>query len=127
MMAPEQYKAVAEATAHRSSAAAGASSHSAEEPEARAPLRWPFTSRRQQERALQRRAAANELPTCSASESEEVSDNEGLQSDGWRERDQTEHLNSSDEEGLPPAPAPAQQPAVQEQVPSGPETLPRPR
>lgn len=125
-MAPEQYKAVAEATARRSSAAAGASSHSAEEPEeARAPLRWPFTSRRQQERALQRRAAANESP--SASESEEVSDNEGLQSDGWRERDQTEHLNSSDEEGLPPAPAPAQQPAVQEQVPSGPETLPRPR
>lgn len=92
-MAPVEGEAAAAATARRSSAVAGASSHGAEEPEARAPLRWPFTSRRQQERAQQRRAAADESP--SSSESEEASVDGRGQSPLARGREESE-LSDSD-------------------------------
>ena len=113
MMAPEHYEAAEAATARHSSAVAGASSHGADEPEAREPLRWPHTSRRHQERLQQ------PLPLVTDSSESEQLEIEGEDvrrvEGGRREYDQQVAAEESPPSDADPSSAPASNLAVHEQ------------
>ena len=83
MMAPERDQAPVAATAPTHPAVSGPSQPGAELPDGRAPLRWPYTSRAQQERAQQAAAAA--AASAISAESSDESDNVENNSDSGRE------------------------------------------
>ena len=88
MMAPEHDEAAMAAIAPEVSGPTDAPRPGTEEPEARAPLRWPYRTREQQERAQQLAAEAEKSETSPES-SEESED----------ERWQGRYLRVHDEEG----------------------------
>ena len=81
-MAPQRDQRAAAEAAPAPSQASGAPLPDAEDPQARAPLRWPYTSRAQQERAQLAAAAREE--SGSEIESSEASDGERWHSDARR-------------------------------------------
>ena len=93
MMAPEHDEAAMAATAPEVSGPTDAPRPGTEEPEARAPLRWPYRTREQQERAQQLAAEAEKSET--SPESSEESEDERWQGGYRRVHDEEGH---SDEE-----------------------------
>ena len=105
----------AAATAAATSPDLGCASRSASgTSDARAPLRWPFTSRAQQERALQRRADAAKRAAESGSSSE--SDGEERNSNGKRETDEEVDTESGASKPSSPTPSQPGQPAAEDEV-----------
>jgi hypothetical protein len=110
---PEAYERWAAAAA-RTVAAFGASpTRGAEEPEGRVPLRYPFRTREQQERAQQQAAREEESPSESSSEFESEGER-GRSSDG---RGSDEEVDADSGTSNPASPSAAQpaQPAAQDQ------------
>ena len=104
MMAPERLGEAAAATVARSVDLAGEPQSGSRPIDGRAPLRWPFTSRAQQERALQ--AAAEAAGSETTPESSEASEDERKNTNGSREID--EQVDSESGESLPASPSSAQ-------------------
>ena len=96
MMAPEGDQAAAAAAVTTSFDLAGASRSGTGSSDGRAPLKWPFTSRAQQERSLQRAAKAAQISY--SSEASDASDGERWQGNGrWvhdKEADSDEEQSS---------------------------------
>jgi hypothetical protein len=114
MMAPEGDQPAAPAAAPTSSDLGGASRSASGTSDVRAPLRWPFTSRAQQERVLKRRADAAKQAADSGSSSE--SDGEEKNSNGMRENDEAVDPESGESKSSSPLPSQTGQPAAEDEV-----------
>ena len=95
-MAPGAPEPAPPAPVRERTATAGGSNLEAEEPDARAPLRWPYRNREQQERALRRAAEAEESE--STPESDEESEEEEKNSISQRESDEEAKSESGQSE-----------------------------
>lgn len=103
MMGPERDQAAAAAAVATSVEDADAPQPGTEHIQARAPLKWPFTTREQQERAQQRAAAREE----SSSELESDEEDEGNRCNlggGWDNNDKA-HSESGESRSASPSPA----------------------
>ena len=114
MKAPACDQAATAAAAPASSDLAGASRPGPSTSDGRAPLRWPFTSRAQQERALKRRSDEQRNLFCSGLSSE--SDGEEKNSNGMRETDEAVDSESGESKSSSPLPSQTGQPAAKDEV-----------
>ena len=121
MMAPERSGEATAAAVARSSGVAVESQPGSGLYEARAPLKWPFTSRAQQERALQRQADAARRAADSGTSSE--SDGDERTSNGGRETDEPVDSESGASKPSYPAPSQADQPVAEDEVPDEAEAV----